>query len=843
MSGRSARRRVARGVLGAVVLAATAHLGARGFGSVPPLGPLLDPAHGAWARARPDATGSVAAIPGLSGPVDVRFDRRGVPHIFARSEEDAYRALGYVVARDRLFQLYVQTLAATGRLTEIGGRDLLATDREMRRLGLPRAAERKWAALQGTRSARIIRAYAEGIGAYVRTIPPARYPLELRLLGIRTVEWQPVNSIHLLGRMGWTLAYLAPELTRAAAAAAVGRAAAAALFPEHSPIQQPIQPAGGPAPRFDFEPLPPPGAPDTGAVRVAAAAGAFFTARDPLGPIAERPAQASNNWVVAPARTAAGAPLLAGDPHLELSLPSIWYETHLVVPGRLDVYGVTIPGEPAVIIGFNRDAAWSFTNTGADVLDFYQETVDDSLRPMRYLVDGAWRPLERRIERYRGRDGAVVATDTLYFTHRGPMQRAERGGWVSMRWTVLEPSDEMAALVGLSRARSAAAVEETMSRYFWAPAQNVAAADRAGHIAIRSVGRFPIRPDTLGGLVVRDGSRSASDWTGFAPPSRYPQAFDPQQGFLASANQDPLAPAASSLYLGVIGFDPWRAMRINRLLRANDRATPDDMRRMQLDAISERARTFLPYFLGAARSVLGQRTGASGLDTAALASAARILAGWDTSYARDDRRAVLFEAAMRQLVSRTWDELAAARGGARAPVPSGAVLAELCADSASVWWDDRRTPGREHRDDILAASLAAALADTRARRGSDLGEAWRWDRVQRTNIHHLLHIPSLSALGLPPPGGPHTISPSAGDGIFGSSWRMVVELGPEVRAWGTYPGGQSGDPANPQYRDRIPGWVAGTLDTLYFPRSAAAMDAAHTAARLVLTRAARSERE
>ena len=147
----------------------------------------------------------------------------------------------------------------------------------------------------------------------------------------------------------------------------------------------------------------------------------------------------SNNWAVAPARAAGRRVLLAGDPHLDLTLPSIWYEAHLVVPGALDVYGVTIPGAPTIIIGFNRDVAWTFTNTQADVVDYYTETVDDPASPTRYMLDGRWTPLELRVERYLAADGSVIAVDTMRYTHRGPMQRAPRG-WVSMRWAMFEPS-------------------------------------------------------------------------------------------------------------------------------------------------------------------------------------------------------------------------------------------------------------------------------------------------------------------------------------------------------------------------------------------------------------------
>jgi len=209
--------------------------------------------------------------------------------------------------------------------------------------------------------------------------------------------------------MSETLARYDPADSRLRVQALVGAEAAEALVPVNSPIQEPIEPNGA-APRFALSPLPPPGGPDS-----AAATLAFATATAPVGDGAGPDVTlGSNNWAVAPERTAEGHALLAGDPHLALTLPSIWYEAHLVVPGRFDVAGVALPGAPGIVIGFNRDLAWTFTNTGGDVLDRYLEVVDDSVSPRRYRLDGAWVPLELHEEVYRDPHGRTVATDRAY---------------------------------------------------------------------------------------------------------------------------------------------------------------------------------------------------------------------------------------------------------------------------------------------------------------------------------------------------------------------------------------------------------------------------------------------
>ncbi len=766
------------------VLVVTLGLSAPRLGPLPPLGVFLNPATGVWSVAPgaelPEFT-LVRRMRTLDSSVRVFYDTRGVPHIFAHTTLDAYRALGYVVARDRLFQLDIQTRAASGHLTELLGAAALPLDREARALGLPRAAERQVASWDTTGLAyRASRAYADGVNTWIARMKPQDLPFEYHLLGRRPVRWLPINTLHLLNRMSVVLAMSDDEAARTALAARVGTVAADALLPIHSPLQQPIVPppagSGITEPRWLPGRLPPPGAPDT-------TLPGFAFAPPPDAPHYD---VGSNNWAVAPRRTRNGAALLAGDPHLDLTLPSIWYEAHLVVPGEMDVYGVTIPGSPNIVIGFNRDIAWTFTNTGADVMDEYAETVDDPVQPTRYRVDGAWRPIERDVEAYRDPSGRVLATDTLRYTHRGPLRRVG-GHWISTRWTALEPSDNVTALDHAAHAHTVAEFLRGMEG-FLVPAQNMLVADRAGTIAIRSNGRFPVRGGDDLGTVIRDGALAASDWRADEPVAAWPTAINPPQGFLASANQEPSDPAASPGYLAADWEPPWRAMRINALLRADSAVTPDAMRRFQTDPGSARADFFVPFFLRAARG----------------SEAGRLLAEWDRRYTRENTRAVLFEEAMDQLQDHVWRRL---------PVrPNEAVLGELLGDSTSAWWD-------APRDSVLAASLRAALTHVTRLYGPPDGGGWRWDRVRSVHIYHLLEIPALSRLGIPVDGGTETVSPLGKRGVHGPSWRMVVELGPTVRAWAIYPGGQSGNPVSPRYADRLPRWAAGVLDSIAVPRT------------------------
>ena len=810
--------------IAAVVLAALVYAGFRSVGPVPPLGPLLDPANGAWALAAAVNFPAVQTrdIPGLAKPVRVVFDDRGVPHIFAANELDAYRALGFVVARDRLFQMETQTRAAAGTLTEWAGERLLEADREARSLGLRWSAERKFAAYDTTSAGyQALAAYAQGVNAWIRTMRPRDLPVEYRLLKKKPIEWQPIHSLYFMSRMAMTLGLNDATMKRLRAQALVGRNAAEALFPLNSPIQEPIQPNGLGAPRYDFGLLPPPGSPDSNVASAIMVQEGLLASLLKSGRSDGGTALGSNNWAVSPARSSTGNAMLAGDPHLELTLPSIWYEMHLVVPGKMDVAGVGFPGIPGVVIGFNRNVAWTFTNTGSDVHDFYSEVVDNDSTPSRYRLDGQWKDLDKRIEQYRSPSGRVIATDTMYFTHRGPMRKAA-GKWVSMRWTAYEKSREPDNFLALASVTSADQWLDAMHDYV-VPTQNGLVADRSGNIAIRSTGMYPVRPGDGRGDVIRDGSATSSDWRGALPLDRYPFSRNPVQGFLASANQQPVDPAVNAAYMGSDWYSPWRAMQINKLLRSTPKVTPDDMRRFQTDPGSARADAFVPVFLAAAA-----REDSAGRATPALRTAAALLAEWDRRYVKTNRRAVLFEKAMEELGRRTWDELtekpADTAGVAQYVFPEGQLLLRLTTQPESPWWDDRGTPARETRDAIVASSLVAAHGALVEEKGAATGDSWLWSNNRHANISHLLRIPAFSSPKVAVQGGPSTLNPSAGSGRAGASWRMVVELGPEVRAWAVYPGGQSGAPASPRYRDRLSRWASGLLDPVLFPRTAEEID-------------------
>ena len=820
----------------------------RPSGPVPALGPFLDPVHGVWSVAYsaelPES--SSATTPGLLDSVRVVYDDRRVPHIFASTTSDLYRALGYVVARDRLFQMEMQTRATAGTLSEVAGEALVEIDMQVRRLGLAEAARRDFDRLEEAdpELADAMRSYADGVNAFIAGLSRGEKPFEYHLLGADPAPWEPVHTFYLLKRMGWILAFAPVELMKERVASRVGPEAADALFPVDAPIREPIVPhrgarwvGGHVPPPLIMEPVTASGSDRLPGLVQLPGPDAFagFRSGSSSPPLeSNSSALGSNSWAVAASRSASRAPILAGDPHLSLSLPSIWYEAHLVVPGELDVYGVTLAGVPGIVIGFNRDVAWTFTNTGADVLDYYREQLDDSVAPAHYLLDGEWTPLAARVEHFRGRDGAVIRSDTVRSTHRGPLLEID-GEAMSMRWTVLEGQRELRSLLDAGRARTVDEWLDAMSGWH-APAQNGLVAGRDGNIAVQSAGYFPLRPAGARGDRVQDGASRASDWLGRT--ARVPIAKNPSQGYLASANQQPYDPESEPAYLGADWPEPWRALTINELLRAKERHSAAELAAYQTYPTSIRARTFRAVFLTVVDQVAER-----GRVAPDVAEAARLLEEWNGRYDLANQRTVLFERAMDALEDGLWDELAdpgpdggSPDGrGARAVTPGEDILWLLVGQPDSPWWDDRRTPVVEHRDAVVARALATAMEQLRNEHGREDGDGWAWRNFGRHNIHHLLRMPALSRLNLPTASGPGLLNPMSGTGTHGASWRMVVELGDQVLARGTYPGGQSGNPASRDYDDRLAHWVAGELEDLRFPHSEAELrDAGLVRAQLVL---------
>ncbi|NBB76616.1 MAG: penicillin acylase family protein, partial [Bacteroidetes bacterium] len=382
------------------------------IGTIPPIGKFFHPVQGFWANAetRP-ATGDILLdLQGVEEPVEIFFDERGVPHIFAENDHDLYFAQGYVTARDRLFQMELQARAAGGKLAEWLGERLIDYDRNQRRLGMMYGAEQAFSAIQQDEvMSGVISAYAEGVNAYIETLRYEDYPLEYKVLDVEPSEWSELNTALLLKYMTQTLAGRSEDIITSNTLSHFGEEFVNRYLSDRSQFMVSIIPDEK---EWELDPQ-----------RRAAPDSLYDpTYNDEIQLWQPDPLNGSNNWVVDGSKTEGGYPMLSNDMHLNMTLPAIWYEVQLQTPDH-NVYGVSLQGAPTVIVGFNEHMAWGSTNTGADLMDWYEITFRDSTK-QEYLFDGEWLPVEERIEEIIVKGGETVR-DTVLYTHHGPVYETD----------------------------------------------------------------------------------------------------------------------------------------------------------------------------------------------------------------------------------------------------------------------------------------------------------------------------------------------------------------------------------------------------------------------------------
>ena len=784
--------------ISAALLATLLFFLATPIGTIPPIGKFFHPVQGFWANAetRP-ATGDVLLdLEGVEEPVEIFYDERGVPHIFAENDHDLYFAQGYVTARDRLFQMELQVRAAGGKLAEWLGERLINYDRNQRRLGMLYGAEQAFSAIQQDEvMSGVISAYAEGVNAYIETLRYEDYPLEYKVLDVEPSEWSEMNTALLLKYMTQTLAGRSEDIITSNTLSRFGEEFVNRYLSDRSQYMVSIIPDEK---EWEFDP------------QSRSAPDSLYDPlyNDEIQLWQPDPLNGSNNWVVDGSKTEGGYPMLSNDMHLNMTLPAIWYEVQLQTPDH-NVYGVSLQGAPTVIVGFNEQIAWGSTNTGADVMDWYEITFRDSTK-QEYLYDGEWLPVEQRIEEI-GVKGGETVRDTVLYTHHGPVYESDeertvderRQNDMALRWIAHDPSNELLTFYKLNRGKGVEDFREAF-RTFQAPAQNMNYAGVDGNIAMQTGGYFPLKW-RFQGRTVSDGSDSAYDWGEFIPFEQNPYSVNPEQGYLTAANQYPV-PEDYPYYLGD-SFAPYeRGRRINDLLRDSENLTVDDYKVMLMDSFSYNAYHILPVLLETYdSSAADERTG----------RALEILADWNYVNEGDQIAPSIF---------RYW-RLELTRGTLRDEYdtsypmrwPDRDQFVDLILEEPdSPLFDNISTEDEESFEDIVQASLSAAL-DSLASDFGDEMENWRWAEVNNTNLNHLANIPGMGMYDIATDGGGESVN--AIRGSHGPSWRMVVELDPEgVRGYGVYPGGQSGNPGSKSYTEFIETWRTGELYELLFLR-------------------------
>ena len=778
---------------------------------VPPLGKFLDPFNGFWQNCFETSAKGEYSLDGLKDKVEIVYDSLAVPHIYAQNEEDLYLAQGYVTAADRLWQMEFQIMAAAGRVSEIlgPGKDsvYLNYDRDQRRMGMVFAAENFIRTVEGDHVMKSLADhYSQGVNQYIAQLEYKNLPVEYKLLDYSPEPWNNLKMALLLKSMARTLNTGEKDMEMTNALQKLGIEKLNLLYPDREKVSDPIVNRAGKWPK----PLLPS---DTVPLALPAELVSVIPSEKTTKDVG------SNNWAVAGSKTATGSPILCNDPHLTLSLPSIWYMIHLSAPGYNSM-GASLPGSPGVISGFNDSIAWGVTNAQRDAVDWYRIRFKDN-QMNEYEYDGEWRKTIKKIEAFKVR-GKGVLYDTLTFTHHGPIRydhqykaENERSRF-AYRWLSHDGSDEMRTFYELNKAKNINDYHQALN-HFATPAQNFVFASVSGDIAMRIQGKFPVRRPMEGRFVL-DGSRSFSEPQQFIPNDHNVQETNPLRGFVSSANQYP-ADSTYPYYITAGSYEAYRNRRINQRLAEMNAITPEDMMNLQVDNFSLKGQEALPLLLAGVK-----REGLSAEETSILED----LSKWDLYYKTDSKAASYFESWWSSFYTMAWDEFFEAKP--TLPVPTNFNTIRLMRLAPQLEYFDRvSTPEKETLNDIITLSFKEAVENV-SKWKAEKGLEPEWGAYKGTTVEHLLRLEPLSRL-VQAPGNREAVNATSRRG--GPSWRMIVSLEKDgVKAWGIYPGGQSGHPGSKYYDNMIPDWTAGRFYRL--PFSATSSDI-QGQAKLILT--------
>lgn len=743
-------------------------------------------------------------LPGLSAPVTVKRDVKGMAFVFAQNLDDAILAQGFVTAQDRLFQMQVSRLFAQGRISELVGEKGLKIDRRMRSIGIHRLAK-KQAALLNKKTRDALQRYLEGVNAFIE-LCPTDLPLEFKLAGIRAETWQLADSLSLLYMMGFsTSGNLKHEIVAQMIIDKIGPERAREIMPLN------VNPDEAPALVSNLRPTGPTAA--LAMVGHAALTGLLESLPLSLG---------SNNWAVAGRFNTGGKPILAGDPHLDARiLPGPWYPMGIITP-EIRAVGAIIPGMPGMVIGRTKHVALAMTNAYADVQDLYIETLDPS-DPGRYLEGGESLPFKEIEETIKIKDGDAPdgfrkEKFVVRLTRRGPVfpveaQDSKSGQFFSLRWAAAESMlPEIGLLRGLS-AKNAEELDAALQRVSML-VLNWIFVDDQGNIGWRVSGRLPIRSQREAG-VPQQVSSSQDNWVGWIPQDQMPHAMNPSKGWLATANHKTVT-KEYPYYYSSMAASSYRYARIKELL-SEPGAKPATVHwEYQRDTDNLMARRLAPILAQA----LDQEPRTQPL--------ARLLTKWNHRDDVDQAAPLVFQAVILEFARQVFvDELG--------PKITQALLESLyfwqerlmamtmAGDSA--WFDDIRTQGKtETRDDLLRRAGLTALAEISQRIGPDPA-AWRWGELHTLELVSPLRRKGFGKelLGtgpMPMGGSAETIyrsrysSKKPFDVTISAALRMVVDMSDSEKIMAVLPGGVVGRQFSPHQADQVPAFMNG--DILYW---------------------------
>jgi penicillin amidase len=838
-----------------------------GFGTIPALGPALDPARGSWTSASggQPAGSETLRVPGLTAPVTVSFSSQGLASIDAASTHDAFLALGYVHAKFRLSEMDLERRLGEGRLAQLGGPSDVTSDEFELRLGLLRTAQNEWARTTGQARAALL-AYAQGVNDDIAAVRAAgNWPAVFTLTGAYPAPWTPVDSLVIQGVLTQELDYTTGPLDYAVLEKTIGQANTMDWLPELAKNRQtPYDP--GPYVKAPLTPVAPDAASSApgGAVTTTAQQGASGgtavrsggqdavadAAAQLLGQLSQLPANQiheypdSNAWAANGPAVAGGGALLGGDPHLPQTEPSIWYEVALSAPGY-QVSGVSVPGVPGILIGHNANIAWSLTDTQNAATRYYAERV----RGDSYYWRGAWRPMTVEHYAIAVRGGATVHL-TVDITVHGPIM-TQVGQKMAVDWMGNVPSDDLGALLAVNQASDFAQFRAALAGWK-APTQNFVYADKAGNIGVIAPGYYPQVAAGCQPWQPMPGT-GGCDVTGVIPYNAVPQVYDPPTHLIVTANQRPVT-GAYPYYIGTSGdfYDPgYRAAYAYQYLSAHEPLSAASVAALQNNVTDSLASRVLPSVLTA-------------LGTASLSSSERsvvsLLSSWNYAMEPGSAAATVWWTFWGDYLTQVFEpwwktgKVPVGRDVTGLGVTAGLVPLDedleawTLTDPSNAAFGGPSGHGPGSAPAAIVAAFKQAVSHLSAMYGGT-PSSWTWDR------EHFRSFPSVEgANGLgygPRAAGGDPFTEDAADGGLtastGPSWRMIVAFGaatarsaappaapgiagastpatPEISSYGVYPGGQSENPASPWYTNLVPLWWNGQ----YLPMPVAGAPAGST---------------
>lgn len=738
---------------------------------------------------------------GTSGEVNVLFDDFGVPHIYATNEEDAYLALGYVHARDRIFQMEMTRRLVNGELAALLGSDLVKTDAFFRTLGLAEHARESASLFLSSDSLPYQRAALSYIDGINRFIAEGNPPPEFAILGMEMTPFEPVDLYLTAEYMAFSfsMAFRTDPLM-SFINGKLGGNYYGDLSTSHVPgtVVNPVQ---VPAIRSDSV---------TGSGDMV----------DILNSIPLPALSGSNAWVVAPSRSTSGKVLFCNDTHIAFGQPSVWFEAHMVYPGY-EFYGNHLAGFPFAVLGHNRALSWGLTILENDDLDFFIEKFDDS-DTLRFIENGRSFPFISTSQKIEVKDESPVDLK-IRRTGRGPLIQDVMPEWkgltsrpVSMHWTHLKfPMNLLQVTYDMARSPDMDAFRNAIG-VIASPGLNILYGDSTGNIAWWTAGRFVIRSPGVDPVVASDGSDTANHPKGYAPFSFNPRSENPPSGYVASANQQPAAPDGMALLPGYYVPED-RSLRIEQLFSSKKRFSADDLRSFQLDVISPVTPQVSEVLVGLISNKNGS---ASKLHVAALQS----LRKWDGDHGlRDIEPTVyykwlyhVFAMAMEdELGSDNFNRLLATHTIRTSTLP-------FMKNDTSIWWNDVTTPEVvESRTSIVEKAFDLTVRELTTQLGEDIS-AWEWGRVHVLEHNH--PIGGQKPMNLlfncgpfPVPGGPEVLNQMGfdlnGTGIYkvkyGPAMRITLDFSDPSSSTSVLPTGQSGHLMSPHYDDQASLYNAG----------------------------------